>query len=100
MDLKQWGEQDSNLRSRKTTDLQSAPVGRFGIPPGIKFPLFIHLNGLNSILISLKLQHEPVAGFEPTTGCLQNSCSTPELHWLMLKFTTEIYQHIIMSNIH
>ncbi len=28
-----WGEQDSNLRSRKTTELQSVPVGRFGIPP-------------------------------------------------------------------
>jgi hypothetical protein len=28
-----WGEQDSNLRSRKTTDLQSAPVGHFGISP-------------------------------------------------------------------
>ena len=27
-----WGEQDSNLRSHKTTDLQSVPVGRFGIP--------------------------------------------------------------------
>ena len=28
-----WGEKDSNLRSRKTTDLQSVPVGRFGISP-------------------------------------------------------------------
>ena len=28
-----WGEQDSNLRSRKTADLQSAPVGRLGISP-------------------------------------------------------------------
>ena len=28
-----WGEQDSNLRSRKTAELQSAPVGRFGISP-------------------------------------------------------------------
>jgi hypothetical protein len=28
-----WGEEDSNLRSRKTTDLQSAPVGHFGISP-------------------------------------------------------------------
>ena len=28
-----WGEQDSNLRRHKSTDLQSAPVGRFGIPP-------------------------------------------------------------------
>ena len=33
-----WGEQDSNLRSHKTTDLQSVPVGRFGIPPVI--PVF------------------------------------------------------------
>jgi hypothetical protein len=28
-----WGEKDSNLRSRKTTDLQSVPVGHFGISP-------------------------------------------------------------------
>ena len=28
-----WGEQDSNLRSRKTADLQSAPVGHLGISP-------------------------------------------------------------------
>ncbi len=28
-----WGKQDSNLRSHKTADLQSAPVGRFGISP-------------------------------------------------------------------
>ena len=28
-----WGEQDSNLRRHKSTDLQSAPFDRFGIPP-------------------------------------------------------------------
>ena len=28
-----WGEQDSNLRRHKSADLQSAPVGRFGISP-------------------------------------------------------------------
>jgi hypothetical protein len=28
-----WGEQDSNLRSRMTADLQSAPVGHLGISP-------------------------------------------------------------------
>jgi hypothetical protein len=28
-----WGEQDSNLRSRKTTELQSVPFGRSGISP-------------------------------------------------------------------
>ena len=28
-----WGEQDSNLRRLTPTDLQSAPVGHFGIPP-------------------------------------------------------------------
>ena len=31
--LKQWGEQDSNLRRREPTDLQSVPFGHFGIPP-------------------------------------------------------------------
>jgi hypothetical protein len=28
-----WGEVDSDHRSRQTTDLQSAPFGRSGIPP-------------------------------------------------------------------
>ena len=28
-----WGEKDSNFRSHKTTDLQSAPFGRSGITP-------------------------------------------------------------------
>lgn len=31
--LQQWGEQDSNLRRHKPTDLQSVPFGHFGIPP-------------------------------------------------------------------
>ncbi len=31
--LNMWGEKDSNLRRRMPTDLQSAPVDRFGIPP-------------------------------------------------------------------
>ena len=30
-----WGEQDSNLRRRTPADLQSAPVGRFGISPDL-----------------------------------------------------------------
>ncbi len=30
-----WGEEDSNLRSRKTADLQSDPFGRSGISPVI-----------------------------------------------------------------
>ena len=33
--VKQWGEKDSNLRSRATVDLQSTPVGHFGISPVI-----------------------------------------------------------------
>ncbi len=28
-----WGEQDSNLRRHEPADLQSAPVGHFGISP-------------------------------------------------------------------
>ncbi len=30
-----WGEKDSNLRRRAPADLQSAPVGHFGISPKI-----------------------------------------------------------------
>jgi hypothetical protein len=30
-----WGEEDSNLRRRAPADLQSAPVGHFGISPMI-----------------------------------------------------------------
>ena len=35
---KTWGEQDSNLRRHEPADLQSAPVGHFGISP--RFNLF------------------------------------------------------------
>ena len=46
-----WGEKDSNLRSRKTTDLQSVPVGRFGISPFFRSDVLT----------------EPLAGIEPAT---------------------------------
>ena len=45
-DILLWGEEDSNLRSHATADLQSAPVGHFGISP----------------------MFEPMDGFEPPTG--------------------------------
>ncbi len=32
-----WREKDSNLRRLMPADLQSAPFGHFGIPPGLKF---------------------------------------------------------------
>ena len=107
-----WGEQDSNLRSLTTTDLQSAPVGHFGIPPCSQaygkstFLILTLVSECNCwcvcgncsqclyaenttstasfchiVLCKLQKVWEPVAGFEPTAGCLQNSCSTPELHW-------------------
>jgi hypothetical protein len=33
--MRWWGEEDSNLRSHTTADLQSAPVGHFGISPNV-----------------------------------------------------------------
>jgi hypothetical protein len=33
-----WRGKDSNLRRRKPADLQSAPVGRLGTPPGKNEP--------------------------------------------------------------
>ncbi len=50
-----WGEQDSNLRSLTTTELQSVPFGHSGISPAIFY--------------------EPPEGFEPTTPRLQITCS-------------------------
>ncbi len=44
LELKLWGEQDSNLRSHKTTDLQSVPVGRFGIPPTNQYYIELSLS--------------------------------------------------------
>ena len=49
-----WAKMDSNHRSRKTADLQSAPFGHSGIRPKII---------------------EPMEGFEPTTPRLQITCS-------------------------
>lgn len=40
---------------------------------------------------------EPTAGFEPTTGCLQNSCSTPELRWLVEVVKDGIYCCFLIS---
>ena len=34
-----WGEQDSNLRSRKTAELQSDPFGHSGISPLVFYKL-------------------------------------------------------------
>src|SRR5574344_121574 len=50
---KMWGEQDSNLRRRKPADLQSAPVGHFGISP---------ISTISKHLL------EPMEGFEPPTS--------------------------------
>ena len=42
-----WGEQDSNLRSRKTTELQSVPFGRSGISPAISCFIFLFQKNLS-----------------------------------------------------
>ena len=37
VNVKMWAVKDSNLRSRKTAELQSAPVGHFGNCPFLLF---------------------------------------------------------------
>lgn len=54
-----WAEKDSNLRSRKTADLQSAPVGRLGIYPE-NIPE-------RCLLKTPAILKEPLAGIEPAT---------------------------------
>ena len=55
-----WGEKDSNLRSRKTTDLQSVPFGHSGISP-------IHLIAIRTGAVFTTFSEEPMEGFEPPT---------------------------------
>jgi len=64
--FKVWAVKDSNLRSRKTAELQSAPVGHFGNCP---------VTLLESILPGPASSVEPLVGFEPTTPRLQITCS-------------------------
>ena len=58
-----WGEQDSNLRRWKPTDLQSVLVGRLSISPH-----FLTIQSIKEL--------EPMEGLEPTTCWLQISCSS------------------------
>ena len=96
-----WAEQDSNLRSRMAPDLQSGVIDRSTICPRRSLVnLRIRSNSCCGLLAApfqtkyvLDLRSaphilfgsfcksflEPTVGFEPTTYCLQNSCSTTEL---------------------
>jgi hypothetical protein len=38
------------------------------------------------------LKMEPIVGFEPTTGNLQNCCSTPELNWQPLDWSMTLFR--------
>ena len=60
-DEKKWGEQDSNLR-RQSQQIYSLSRLTASVPP----QLFSK---------PLDATAEPAEGFEPTTCCLQNSCS-------------------------
>ena len=52
---KWWREVDSNHRRRKPADLQSAPVGRLGIPPG-------------NLQLSCRLLHQAACSCHPASG--------------------------------
>ena len=81
-----WAEKDSNLRSRKTADLQSAPVGRLGICPkkveNLKWkivvffvPIFNHKFSISNVW-----SHLPESNQRPTD---YKSVALPaELKWL------------------
>ena len=60
LNFRLWGEQDSNLRRWKPTDLQSVLVGRLSISPKCQWSTLV----------------EPMEGLEPTTCWLQISCSS------------------------
>src|SRR3954470_17873935 len=56
---KWWRGKDSNLRRRKPADLQSAPVGRLGTPPGKNEPRILvtpprGVNGIGATFATLR----------------------------------------------
>ena len=63
-----WTGEDSNLRSRKTLDLQSSPVDRFGTCP--------YVFSVSNARPQPARVTELAEGFEPPTCSLQVSCST------------------------
>ena len=67
----EWVLMDSNHRSRKTADLQSAPFGHSGKHPF----LFAFFRLKEEDLIPRFRLFEPLVGFEPTTPRLQITCS-------------------------
>ena len=86
----EWEVMDSNHRSRKTTDLQSAPFGRSGnlpifcAPTFVSSDTFLELSPILEFYISIDFRlslssilniFEPLVGFEPTTPRLQITCS-------------------------
>ena len=65
-----WAEMDSNHRSRKTADLQSAPFGHSGIRPILEFQELVSADSFRSPLAARKdvVATEPMEGFEPPTN--------------------------------
>ena len=65
-----WAEMDSNHRSRKTADLQSAPFGHSGIRPILEFQELVSADSFRSPLAARKdvVATEPMEGFEPPTS--------------------------------
>src|SRR5215467_8559041 len=70
-----WRGKDSNLRRRKPADLQSAPVGRLGTPPGKNEPRILVATppGVNGIGATFAMEFRgPAAALRgfPGASCL------------------------------
>src|SRR5690606_33187322 len=65
-----WREVDSNHRRRKPADLQSAPVGRLGIPPVIeepvKQPVILEVGGGHVNAFRKRVPESPARGPDGT----------------------------------
>ena len=81
-----WAGEDSNLWSRKTADLQSAPFGRSGTCPIKRARVAKESDWTFHRLPSLQFP-EPLVGIEPTTYWLQISCSTS---WAKVAYLKEL----------
>ena len=86
---------DSNHRTRKRADLQSAAVGHLATCPFLIqiYDVDFGFDSIENPQVS-KNQSEPLVGIEPTTYWLQISCSTS---WAKVAFIIQMSAHLSYS---
>ena len=82
-----WAKMDSNHRSRKTADLQSAPFGHSGIRPFLfawqRYDYYFNLQAKSCIFIAVTAASSPLLPYFPparsSACCMVSVVNTPKM---------------------